>query len=430
MAIFNPLNASLDQIFAILIQIIIRWELINSRILVDNLDLKERKVLEYLAHVDWRDHGISNYDRVSQEHHRALQYRQWLEDIQTRRQKIGNQVFEGEPYVPFRFFYPMKTSFVGPYGKRWSLQAVVASPLPELYWNKPFDSPPSIGYSLTETLPEDLIVHTRAFALSGGINRFFSRTPRDSIVRRDFTVRFLYEEEGYAMVEGERWPVLIYYTVFRRDVDFALDRIQYQAYLSSHCDPHKEKEPVRYVFGWERNIIESKIHHRFYRHYLNEEETKWVVKERGTKKNVRGRRGIVEKVVFEEWMGREEKTHKAWRQSEREFEESIAVWTDNEWTIDYEERISAAYHYWPSWDPKVGVSSIRLCGRADFANGRLQRFGIVDLYFDFFRGSSVRTATRDLHLEQVKRGTEALRGLENVFFLALALDSEYLDTVS
>ncbi|KAJ3710561.1 hypothetical protein C8R42DRAFT_729239 [Lentinula raphanica] len=355
MPTFNPLYASLDQIFAILIQIIIRWDHLQNRRLVDDFSLEERKVLEYLAHVSWRDHQISDYDRVSREHDRALEYRRWLEDIKTRRKKIGNPVFNEEPYVPFQFFHPTRTSFVGPYGERWSLQAVVASPLSELYWNKPFDSHSPVRYSLTEPLPEDLNVHTRAFALSGGVNRFFSRTPRDSLIRRDFTVRFLYEEDDYATVGGEEWPVLIYHTVFRRDVDFALDRIQYQAYLSSHHDLRNEPEPVRYVFGWERNIIESKIHHRFYRHFLDEEQKEWVVKERGSGKNVRGRRGIVEKQAFERWMGREEKIHPAWRGTEKEFEGEIASWTDNEWTVDYRERISATYRYWPSWVAEVGA---------------------------------------------------------------------------
>ncbi|KAJ3832515.1 hypothetical protein EV361DRAFT_943257 [Lentinula raphanica] len=355
MASFNPLNATLDRIFAILIQIIIRRDLIKRRILVDDFDLEERKVLEYLAHVGWDDHGISRYERVRREHGHAFCYRQWLENVKTKQKKIGNQVFQDESYVPFQFFRPTLTSSAGPYGKNWSIQAIKASPLSELHWNKPFESSLTYdSFKLTEPLPENLIVHVRAFAHSGGINRFFSRTPSDSFVRRDFTVRFLYEEDDYVCMNGEKWPILIYHTVFRRDIDFALDRIQYQVHLSSCHDPRNEPEPLRYVFGWERNLIESKIHHRFYRHYLDEEKGEWVVKERGSGKSVRGRRGIVETKVFEMWMGRDEEIHPAWRKTKKEFEREVAAWTDDEWVIDYQERIASAYRYWPSWVEGAG----------------------------------------------------------------------------
>ncbi|KAJ3710006.1 hypothetical protein C8R42DRAFT_649006 [Lentinula raphanica] len=83
-------------------------------------------------------------------------------------------------------------------------------------------------------------------------------------------------------------------------------------------------------------------------HWLDEERKKWVVRERGSGRFVRGRRNAIEQEAFKMWMSRTEDIHPAWRGSVKAFQAKIDEATDYEWQMDNEERIRHAYEYWPS----------------------------------------------------------------------------------
>ncbi|KAJ3712216.1 hypothetical protein C8R42DRAFT_647718 [Lentinula raphanica] len=246
---------------------------------------------------------------------------------------------------------------MGPYAEQWSLQVVRPSVAAQMLWNNPFDLSKSINFNaLTEPVPD--LNHQVAFTPSDRLNVFFTRRPRDSTIRRDFTARFLYEEESVVLMGDELWPVLIYHVVYQRDIDFTLDQLEYEVHLSSSRRAGRGPRNPNYTFEWSRNKIEHKIYHRFYQYWIDAEEKKWVVRERGTNKFVRGRRNAIEQESFTLWMSRTEDVHPAWRESLRDFEVWIEEATDNEWVIDYHEH------------PEASVIGCRLCGRVDWTGRR------------------------------------------------------------
>ncbi|KAJ3765219.1 hypothetical protein FB446DRAFT_795267 [Lentinula raphanica] len=300
MEFFSPLGATLDQIFLRLVQIIVRWD--NKRIgmIVRRLTLNEIKVLEYLAHVGWVEHERGGTIIANRLWTRATEY---TERIQSIRRRLRRETDDGisidkdsvtvGSFVPFEFFQPTRSFWMGPYAEQWSLQVVRLSVAAQMLWNNPFDLSKSINFNaLTEPVPD--LNHRVAFTPSDRLNVFFTRRPRDSTIRRDFTARFLYEEESVVLMGDELWPVLIYHVVYRRDIDFTLDQLEYEVHLSSSRRAGRGPRNPNYTFEWSRNKIEHKIYHRFYQYWIDADEKKWVVRERGTNKFVRGRRNAIE----------------------------------------------------------------------------------------------------------------------------------------
>ncbi|KAJ3749820.1 hypothetical protein EV360DRAFT_89632 [Lentinula raphanica] len=249
-------------------------------------------------------------------------------------------------YVPTRFFTKMESWFAGPYASEWSLEVVKPSPIDELAWNKPF-SPcvPGRFRLLKCTFLENQENEDKT--PSGRANQAFSTSPYDGTARKDFTTRFLYEEDNYASLGGEIRPVVIYHVVHRRDMEFDLETMErwIGEYERFKMKTKLKKRGGPYKFSWNNNVIRSKVVRRFYK---EKEGEGWVVRERGTGRYVRGRRDAVEEAAFEMWMGREEVVHPAWRGALDDFERILSGVIDNEWVVDYEERIRRAYEFWPS----------------------------------------------------------------------------------
>ncbi|KAJ3718868.1 hypothetical protein C8R42DRAFT_723389 [Lentinula raphanica] len=347
MTIFSPLGASLEQIFDILLGLIILRDNAKHGRQARQVNLEELKVLEYLVHVRWNDHGMGRREQMERSWALSDENQNRLGILRKRLRILGHiGKVNQSTYVPFEFFHATKEKWVGPYAANWSLRVVKASPLSQLHWNNPFDFVKSVNFNL---LTEPLSDHIKkvGWSPSGRANQFFTRVPIDSRERRDFTVRFWYEEDDYALMGGERWPILIHHVIYRRDVDFALDRLEYQLQLTSIYRAANGPEPTRYHFDWCRNLVEHKIHHRFYQHW--EGDKKWVVRERGSGRFVRGRRNAIEEVCFRLWMTRDEYIHPAWRGSLKDFEKAINAEMDEEWQIDYQDRIRHAYEYWPKF---------------------------------------------------------------------------------
>ncbi|KAJ3714405.1 hypothetical protein C8R42DRAFT_646351 [Lentinula raphanica] len=244
-------------------------------------------------------------------------------------------------FVPLEFFEPTRTFWMGPYTERWSLQVVRPSPVSQLYWNNPFDLNKTVNYNLL-TEPVLDISHRVAFTPSERTNMFFSRRPLDSTTRRDFTVRFLYKEEAIVLLGGEERSVILYHIIHRRDIDFTLDQLEYESHISTNQGPRRDPRSTLYTFTWNHNIVEHK-------HWLDKDQKKWVVRERGSGRYVRGRRNAIEQEAFKMWMSRSEDIHPAWRGSLKDFEVWIGEATDNEWVVDYQDRIRHAFDYWPNF---------------------------------------------------------------------------------
>ncbi|KAJ3727671.1 hypothetical protein C8R42DRAFT_755357 [Lentinula raphanica] len=345
MPISSPLEATLEQIFAVLIGLITLRDNRKAGRPARRVTLEEVKVLEYFVHVRWDEHGLDKLERIRRAWALAEEYQNRVAILRRRLTILGHiGKVDKDTYVPFEFLQHTKEKWVGPYASNWSLRIITPSPASQLNWNHPFDFDDYVNFNLlTEPLSD--IIHRVAWTPSGRPNCYFTRVPIDSTKRRDFTVRFLYEEEDFVLMGGERWPVLIYHVIFRRDIDFALDRLEYQSHLSSMNRKGNGPETTLFSFDWNRNLVESKIHHRFYQHWNGEKE--WVMRERGSGRFVRGRRNAIEEECFKLWMARTEDIHPAWQGSMKHFEEAINAETDEEWQIDYEDRIRHAYEYWP-----------------------------------------------------------------------------------
>ncbi|KAJ3765185.1 hypothetical protein FB446DRAFT_795311 [Lentinula raphanica] len=355
MPVFSPLGATLDQIFERLILIVQRWSDERQGMIVRPLNLEEIKVLEYLSHVEWIVHERGGTIIANRLWDLAADYSSRMQQI---RRHLRNETNDGVPedvrdvsidgIVPFEFFTPTRTFWMGPYAEKWSLQVVRPSPSTQLHWNNPFDLNKSVNYNLlTEPVPD--LIHRVAFTPSERTNGFFTRRPLDSTTRRDFTVRFLYEEEATVLLGGEERAVIIYHIVHRRDIDFTLDHLEYESHISTNRGPRRGPRSTLYAFTWNHNLVEHKVHHRFYQQWLDEERTKWVVRERGTGRYVRGRRNAIEQEAFKMWMNREEDIHPAWQGSLEAFEVCMEEATDHEWVIDYKQRLRHAYEYWPDF---------------------------------------------------------------------------------
>ncbi|KAJ3830880.1 hypothetical protein F5878DRAFT_680245, partial [Lentinula raphanica] len=324
--ILSPLEATLDQLFEVLIRIVTRRDNENRGQEVRRMDLEEIKVLEYFAHIPWNEHERDDEEIARKAWWEATTY---ADKIQQTRINVREASEDGIArsreevtlggFVPFEFFQPTRSFWMGPYAERWSLQVVRPSPSFQLRWNNPFDFSDSINYStLMETIPET--IHRVPFTPSERRNRFFSRRPLDSTKRRDFSVRFLYEETDYVLLGDETRAVIFYHVVFRRDVDFTLDELEYESHVASIRRRGSGQRSTLYAFDWNHNIVEHKVHHRFYQHWLDEERKKWVVRERGSGRFVRGRRNAIEQEAFRMWMSRTEDIHPAWRGSVKAFQ--------------------------------------------------------------------------------------------------------------
>ncbi|KAJ3765071.1 hypothetical protein FB446DRAFT_795422 [Lentinula raphanica] len=350
MATFSPAEVSLERLFHELVQLMIRRRDVRGGMEVRRVTLNEVKVLEYFVHVGWTEHDMDKIERVRLEWQKTQDYENAIEIMRKRKKlKKAIRTMPGTAYVPFEFFQNTKATWVGPYAANWALKLVEASPAIELMWNDPFALNEPINYALlTEPLPDT--DRKRCFTPTMRRNQFFARRPLDTRTRKDFTVRFLYEEEDLVKMGDEEWPVLIYHVVFRRDVNFTLAQLEYQSHLSSSCQGKgNEPDSTRYSFDWDWNIVEHKVHHRFYQHWICREKALWVVRERGSGKYVRGRRNAVEEEVFRLWMNRTEDVHPAWQGSLEDFERVVDLETDEEWQIDYAERVRHAFEYWPSF---------------------------------------------------------------------------------
>ncbi|KAJ3817450.1 hypothetical protein F5880DRAFT_1511766 [Lentinula raphanica] len=343
--ILSPLEATLDQLFEVLIRIVTRRDNENRGQEVRRMDLEEIKVLEYFAHIPWNEHERDDEEIARKAWWEATTY---ADKIQQTRINVREASEDGIArsreevtlggFVPFEFFQPTRSFWMGPYAERWSLQVVRPSPSFQLRWNNPFDFSDSINYStLMETIPET--IHRVPFTPSERRNRFFSRRPLDSTKRRDFSVRFLYEETDYVLLGDETRAVIFYHVVFRRDVDFTLDELEYESHVASIRRRGSGQRSTLYAFDWNHNIVEHKVHHRFYQHWLDEERKKWVVRERGSGRFVRGRRNAIEQEAFRMWMSRTEDIHPAWRGSVKAFQAKIDEATDYEWQMDTQDTV-------------------------------------------------------------------------------------------
>ncbi|KAJ3831247.1 hypothetical protein F5878DRAFT_647804, partial [Lentinula raphanica] len=278
MPVFSPLGATLDQIFERLILIVQRWSDERQGMIVRPLNLEEIKVLEYLSHVEWIVHERGGTIIANRLWDLAADYSSRMQQI---RRHLRNETNDGVPedvrdvsidgIVPFEFFTPTRTFWMGPYAEKWSLQVVRPSPN---------------------------LIHRVAFTPSERMNGFFTRRPLDSTTQRDFTVRFLYEEEATVLLGGEERTVIIYHIVHRRDIDFTLDHLEYESHISTNRGPRRGP----------RSTL-----------------TKWVVRERGTGRYVRGRRNAIEQEAFKMWMNREEDIHPAWQGSLEAFKTPRSV---------------------------------------------------------------------------------------------------------
>ncbi|KAJ3832457.1 hypothetical protein F5878DRAFT_669025 [Lentinula raphanica] len=350
----SPLEATLEQLFATLVQIVIRRDNEIRGQQVRRMTLEEIKVVEYFAHIPWNEHEQDETEMDRRAWWEATTYAAKLQQTRINLRETSEdgvardreQVTVGG-FVPFEFFLPTKSFWMGPYAEKWSLRVVRPSPPNQLHWNNPFDFSDSINYStLMETIPET--IHRVPFTPSDRRNQFFSRRPLDSTTRRDFSVRFLYEETDYVLLGDEVQSVLFYHIIFRRDIDFTLDELEYESHVAYIRRSKSGPRSTLYAFDWNHNIVEHKVHHRFYQHWLDEERKKWVVRERGSGKFVRGRRNAIEQEAFKMWMSRQEDIHPAWQGSLKAFQAKIDEATDDEWQMDNKERIRHAYEYWPS----------------------------------------------------------------------------------
>ncbi|KAJ3843617.1 hypothetical protein F5878DRAFT_688897 [Lentinula raphanica] len=304
MATFSPLDANLDQLFHVLLQLMIHRGNIRLGMEVRRATLDEIKVLEYFVHVGWSEHHLDGVERCRRDWERNQAYENHLEIMRKRKQLKKNVgTLPGSNYVPFEFFQSTGAVWTGRYSGNWPLKVIIPSPVEQMEWNDPFADIKSINYTLlTEPLPDSY--RKEGFTPTTRRNQYFSRRPVDSRMRKDFTVRFLYEESDYIRMGDEEWPVIIYHVVFRQDADFTLARLEYQSHLSSIQQKGREPDTTLYSFDWDRNLVESKVHHRFYQHWICREKNLWIVRERGSGKYVRGRRNAIEQEVFKLWMNR------------------------------------------------------------------------------------------------------------------------------